>query len=88
MIIDTLNWRRDLFDGIRITWSVVQQGDDRESDYVLVQPKPSRLGPDHIRASAATHFIRIRTSQKPMPIVRFLAFDESSFASGLCEVVR
>jgi len=88
MIIDTLTGVATYSDGVRMTWSIVQQGDDRESDYVLVQPKPPRFGPDHIRASAATHFIRIRTSQKPMPTVRFLAFDESSFASGPCEVVR
>ena len=43
VIIDTLTGAVTYPDGIRMTWNVVQQGDDRESDYVLVQPKPPAL---------------------------------------------
>jgi hypothetical protein len=92
VIIDTLTGAMTHPDGHRVTWSIIQRG-DRANDYVLTQPPTvTGLSSDQFTAMAATDFIRIiriRTwSEKPTPIVRFLALGLSTFASGPCEVVR
>jgi len=67
-----------------VTWSIIQRG-DRANDYVLTQP-PTVTG---LSSADFIRIIRIRTwSEKPTPIVRFLALGLSTFASGPCEVVR
>ena len=88
--IDTLTGAVTHTDDQRELWDVVQRGDPRENDYVLIQRQTAPHVPsDQIKARAATEFIRIRAwSEKQMPIVRLLAFHWGDFASGPCEVVR
>ena len=90
VIIDTLTGAVTHTDDQRELWNVVQRGDPRENDYVLIQQQTAPHVPsDQIKARAATEFIRIRAwSEKPMPTVRLLAFHWGDFASGPCEVVR
>ena len=90
VIIDTLTGAVTHTDDQRELWNVVQRGDPRENDYVLIQQQTAPQVPsDQTKARAATEFIRIRAwSEKPMPTVRLLAFHWGDFASGPCEVVR
>ena len=81
VIIDTLTGAVTYPGGDREVWNAVQRGNSG-NDHVLTRQTAPGLSPDRIKAT-----IRIRARRQP-PTVQLLAFDETGFASGPCEVVR
>ena len=81
VVIDTLTGAVTYPGGDLEVWNVVQRGNSG-NDHVLTRPTAPGLSPDRIKAT-----IRIRARRQP-PTVQLLAFDETGFASGPCEVVR
>ena len=81
VVIDTLTGAVTYPGGDREVWNAVQRGNSG-NDYVLTRQTAPGLSPDRIKAT-----IRIR-ARREAPTVQLLAFDETGFASGPCEVVR
>ena len=81
VIIDTLTGAVTYPGGDREVWNAVQRSNSG-NDHVLTRQTAPGLFPDRIKAT-----IRIRARRQP-PTVQLLAFDETGFASGPCEVVR